>query len=535
MKRLILFLFISTACLAQTSLTTVGVGSSLTIAAGGGTPTLGAQFSKNGIDRNRGGNTSGGNARIFALDANGQPGAVTSGSLVIMSGSWPNDGTVGPHSCTAPCEPVWSDNGTGNTWNRVFTIASCRDSNTPGIDHNIYYAMNFTPTSTSQTPTKITATHPQKVTNSYWNPSWWYNMATTSALDSSSCLTGQTPANNTAPNITGTAITIAAANELVYVDVHDNSNGGINTVSSTTVPANCTAIDTNDFQGHWSMYCLPSSGSFTPTFTVAQTTHDTFTIMAASFKSGSGGSAPSAGARILTSQQQSFSGAVTRTFIAGCPTTTKGVIVSDDVNDITSITDSNSNTWTGVASGGTLGNGSGLSIWRTLNITVSNPNTYTLTITTANGNVDLPVVYCTTATQLDTGVTAGSGSTQVNSSTVSNTGTFSATPTNGGTVSSLPLLTPGATGTLFIGTGAMGTGPWLDCSVLGCVDDYPYPVTITTCASATSAGECGGDADNFGNGDVAFHFWENSTAQVNFTHVGNPSQSITIMVQGFKP
>lgn len=531
MKRLLIFLAFLWAIPSWGQF--VATAYQKTVAAGG-TATLNAHFAKNGIDRNRGGSTSGGNARIFALDANGMPGAVTSGSLIIMSGAWPDNGTGGPHSCTSPCEPVWSDNGTGNTWNRVFTIANCQDANSPPIDHNIYYSMNFTPTASAGTPTKVTATHPQKVTNSYWNISNWYNMATTSALDSSSCRTGQTPANNTAPNITGTAITLAGSNELVYVEVDDNSNGGINTVSSTTIPTNCTALDTNNFQGHWEMYCLPPSGSFTPTFTVAQTVHDTFTIYAAAFKSGAGGSAPAAGKRILTSQQQSFSGVVTRTFIAGCPTSTTGVIVSDDVNDITSITDSSSNTWTGVASGGTTGNGSGLSIWRTLNITVSNPNTYTLTITTANGNVDLITVYCTNTTALDTGVTAGSGSTQVNTSSVSNTGTFAASPATGATVSSVPLFTPGAGGTLFIGTGAMGTGPWLDCSTSGCVDDFPYPVTITTCASATSAGECGGDADNFGNGDVAFHFWESGTTQVNAAHVGNPSQSITIMVEGFK-
>src|SRR5690242_21458269 len=71
-------------------------------AAGGGTPTLNAHFGKQGIDRNRGGSTSGGTARIFQLDANGMPGAVTSGSLVIMAGAWPDNGTGGPHSCTSP-------------------------------------------------------------------------------------------------------------------------------------------------------------------------------------------------------------------------------------------------------------------------------------------------------------------------------------------------------------------------------------------------------------------------------------------------
>lgn len=508
--------------------------------AAGGTLSLNQHFDKAGIDKGRGGSTTGGNARIHQLDPTNFPHGVTTGSLIILGGAWVDAPTTGngyPRTCTTPCESTWTDNGTGNTYNRVFTISACRDAN--GIDHNIYYAQNFTPNATAGTPTKITETHPAKISNSYWNISNWYNAATTSALDSSSCRTGQTPANNTAPNITGTAITIAGANEGVYVEIDDNSNSGINPVSSTTVPSGCTALGSNPYQGHWEMICFPSAGSFTPTFTVAQTSHDTFTIYAAAFKSGAGGTAPSTGtgkASILTQSQVPFGGALTRTFTPGCPTTTTGVIVTDDVNDITStgMSDSLGSSFTGIASGGTLGNGSGSAVWRALGVTISNPNTYTVTITTANANVSLISVLCTTASSLDTSVTAGSGNTQVNTSSVLNTQTFSATPATGGTASNLPTFTPGSGGDLFIGIGSMGSGPWLDCSTSGCVDDFSLPVTITTCASGTTAGECGGDADDYGNGDTAFHFWQSGTAQVNLSHVGNPSQSDTIMVVGFK-
>lgn len=505
---------VSVLC-AQVSLPLLGVGTSP--AAGGGTPTLVSFLGKVGIDFNRGSTTTGINGNIFTLDPSGYPRAVTSGSLIVISGAWPDapTGSNGPHACSTPCESTWTNNGSANTWNRAFTIANCRDAN--GIDHNIYYSVN-----SNANTNQITETHPDKITNSYFNISNWYNIATTSATDGGSCLTGVTPANNTAPNISGTAFTTGSNGDLIYIEVDDNSNGGgVNTISSITVPAGCTLLDENTYQGHFELFCIQTTaGSFTPKFTVAQATNDTFTIYAQAFKSGSGGSAPGTTASVLVSNQDIISGAVTLTRNVACPTSTSTLVVTDDAGD-GSISDSNSDTFTKEQNGGV-----GAILWYKTGISISNTNTFTVTITNS-GNVDEYTYYCTNATAVDS-LTAGSGNTQVDTNTVGNT----VTATGGGVANGDPTATPGTANDLVIGIGSMGTGPVLTCSTSGCVYDYPSPTLINAC-SVTTAGVCGGDANDYTNGDGGWHYWQSGTAQISFNWTVNPSQSWTVIATAF--
>lgn len=521
--------------MGQTDLTLLHVGH--TVVAGALTPTLNQFLGKNGLDSGRGAATTGIDKNLFSLDPTGWPHGVTSGSLVIISGTWPDNPTTVagyPATCASPCAPTWTDNGTGNTWNAVFTPGNCKDTRGNGFDHGIYYAANYSPVASGAV--QITETHGHMISDTYWSPSNWYNMATAGALDGSGTCAQVTPVNNTAPNISGTALSTTADGDLIYIEVDDSTqigavNTGGNQWTSITVPVGCTLLGEDIYIGHAELYCIQAThGSFTPQFTISQTTHDTFTIYAAAFKSGSGGSAPSAGGAVLLSSSAMTAQAATYTTNVGCPTTTKTLAMTDDSSSISAVSDSNSDTFTHVTNGGGAS-----SIWYATNITVSNANTFTATVTTGGANVDLLTFYCLNTTALDTGFTAGTGNIQTTTSSVFNSITTSA---GGGvsTYTNLPTGTPGVAGDVFIIFGSAGNGPFLTCAQpTGCVMDYPLPSTIAACSS-TTGGVCGGDADDYNNGDIGGHFWQNSTTQINFGFtIQNNSSADSVTVTAFKP
>jgi hypothetical protein len=388
------------------------------------------------------------------------------------------------------------------------------DSN--GFDHGIYYEQNI-----SSTTTYVEDQFPDLIANDVFDAWAFYNVATSGGTDGSSCTTQVTPSSNTAPNISGSAFTVHSG-DLVVVQIDDESLHISNAVSSITVPSGCYLANADDLTtgygiAHWTEYCIATSTSFTPQFTVAQTTHDTFTIYAAAFQSGSGGSTASSGPGVLLSAQTAFGATGSSyTMNLGCPAGTTSVFLTDDAGSISSVTDSNSNTWTGI-SNATLGTGS-TEIFYSLGLTTTGmPNTYTVTLHTANtGNVDLPTFYCTTTSHLDTGFTAASGNTQVNSSTVLNTVTEGTGSGNcEGTASSLvnctdlPEATPEHSPDLFIAVCAVGVGPALQTSQpTGFVADDALPAAI--------ADVVGGDSDDYGNGDASGHFYQDSTSEINF-------------------
>jgi hypothetical protein len=503
-----------------------------------GTPTLNQFTGNNVIDRGRNGSGTGVNGTVFNLDPASTPRAVTTGSLVIASGIWPQNPTTGngyPHACTAPCAPIFTDNGTSNTWTAVFTAGSgCKDAGI-GVpndaNHGIYFAANFAPPASGATA--ITVTHPDKVSDNYWNIANFYNVATASALRTQSCMTAVVPANNTAPNISGTPITVLVG-DLVYIEVDDESqvgsiNTGGNSWNSVTVPSGCTLLDDSIYAGHAELYCIATGTSFTPQFTISQTTHDSFTIMAAAFKPGAGGSAPTSGASVLLQAKVMTGGNPgTYTQSVACPAATTTLLIADDAAGISSVSDSNGDTFTSVGPGG--GAGTPLTFYK-VGTTGINPNTFTVSIVDAGlGGVDLITFYCTNATSLDTGATAGAGNTQLTSSSVYTSGTFAGSPSTGGAVSGVPLITPGQTNDLLVGNGDMGTGPYLSISgPTGAVYDFPSPAAINAC-SVTTAGVCGGDLNDYTNGDTAFHFFDSATSQLSFNAVGNPGKGVGIIV-----
>jgi hypothetical protein len=281
--------------------------------------------------------------------------------------------------------------------------------------------------------------------------------------------------------------------------------------------------------GHSELYCIQTThGSFVPQFTIAQVTHSTFTVMAVAFKAGSGGTAPTAGAAVLLSAQSMTGGGATFTQNVACPTNTRTLVMTDDASGITAFSDSNGDVFASVSAG------CGASTtWYKTGITIANPNTFTVTYTTNGNGVDLLSFYCLNTTQLDTGFVAGAGDTQVSSSSV-----FNGIMTGGGggdqTFPNLPAGTPGSGGDVFIMNGASGIGPFLNCTQpVDCVNDFPMPAVANDC-SITGPGVCGGDADDYSNGDSAGHFWQSSAGQISWTWTAQANNSAdSVMVTAF--
>jgi len=447
-------------------------------------PLLEQFIGENGNDSNR--SASPANLQLWNYDSVG-PRVLTSGSLLFISGEWKN----------AAGFPAFTDSNS-NSLTSVF--ASCEDSNS--YNHDLYYEY------ISSSATYLQDHFSAVTNNDVFDSGVFYNVG--SGTDGSSCKTQVTPANNTAPNITGTAFTTSDSGDLIIVEVDDESLQA-NTVSSITVPSGCSLLNENTTPSgyglsHWTFYCnQASAGSFTPQFTVAQTTHDTFTIYAVAFPAGSNGSAPSAGPGILASSNIMLaSNGTTYTVNVSCPVKTTSVFVTDDAGGITSITDSNGDSFSSVTA---------LSSQKTyyyLNVNTSGmPNTYSLTMHTSTaGNVEEPNFYCTNTTSLDTGFVAAGTDTQITSSTIGNTVTQS---TGGalGTYTDLPTGTPGHAGDLFIINCPDGTGPILQPSQpSGTVADWVGPAAL---ANITA-----GDADDYLNGDMAGHFYQATTAQIDW-------------------
>jgi hypothetical protein len=514
--RLAIFLLLIAPSIYGQTVTLPGPGP-IHVTVSGGTPTL-AQF-KGTSGEDIAAAVVGANKQLWNFDTVG-PRVLTSGSLLIWSGEWPNSTTTGAgyhQNCTAPCSPAPTDNNS-NALTAVFTVGTaCKDSSL--FDHNIWYEQNI-PSGT----TFIQDNFPNLISNNVFDSGVFYNVATSGGIDGSNCTLNVTPANNTAPNISGTGFTVTVG-DLVWVEIDDQSLQTTNTPTSITVPSGCSLgsdqrTPTNNHGiAHWTLYCIAASTTFTPQFTVAQTTHDTFTIMAAAFKSGAGGTAPAAGPGVLYIEQSIMqANGQNSTINVGCPTGTAGVFISDDAGEISSVTDSNSNTFSSAAfaGAGTITYYAGVS--GTALVTTGIPNSYTITLHfTAGGGFDIPTIFCTNTSHLDTGFVIGTGSTQVTTSTVANqistsTGAGNCQGTAGTlvTCTGLPIGTPGrSAGELFIGTCSAGHGPFLQTSApAGYIMDSPVPAAVAN----IFAGDLGG----YNNGDAVSHFYQASTSQISF-------------------
>jgi len=456
------------------------------------TPTLSLAAGKVGITSGEAGSASN---FEFYMEPSGYPRAVTAGETVFMMGSWPNGNN-----------PTIADNK-ANTW---AAVASCNDST--NTNHGIFYAVNA-----AAGTSVITESHSSAISNGVFDWAHFYNMSTTSSgfVDGSSCKTGVTPSNNTVPNISGTAYTMATNGDLILICVYveQGTLGPPNAISSITWPSGFTGLSEDTTYGHACAYGVQTAaGSFTPTFTVAQSTHNSFTIMSAAFKSGSGGSTPASGASIVLSEMH-YVGAQgqTDTVNLPCPAGVSAVVVSDDAASLTSVTDNNSNSWSHVPA---PGNDYG-PIYYVNNPTIGNTNTYTVTMHFGStGNYDLVGLFCVAGTSgIDTAATAQNGSTLngAGSGSVYGTGNVS-----GGTVDNAPSTGTSVAGDLVFDVGAMGVGPATGCIAGQCVFDY------------VGANWSNGDNESYANGDIMAHAYAATPSTVSFDfNVGSGASSTT--------
>src|ERR1700722_19643115 len=320
------------------------------------TPTLALTAGKVGFDSGFAGSA---NNFQFYMDPGGFPRAVTQGETIFMMGSWPNGNN-----------PTMSDDKS-NSW---ASVTSCNDGT--GIRHGFFYAVNA-----AANTSVINEIHSSTVANTVFDWAHFYNMSTTASgfVDGSSCKTGETPPNNTAPNINGTPFTTRANGDLILVCVYVENNplGHPDPISSVTWPAGFSGLSEESWYGHACAYGVQTTaGSFTPTFTIAQGTHNSFTIISAAFKAGSGGATPLAGASVLLSElHMTNPNGQTDTVSLPCPAGTTAVVAMDDAYGLTvSVTDSNSNTWQHPAFQSSFSE-----IWYT-NSPISNGNTYTVSL-----------------------------------------------------------------------------------------------------------------------------------------------------------
>ncbi len=445
------------------------------------------------------GQTDSGNDYTFQMEPSGSSHAVTGGDSIIFFGTWPSDRPQ-----------TFSDNAS-NTWNAAFSPASnCQDSTSE--QHGFFYASNV-----SASTSVVTESSTGFFADTVMDYAYFYNMATSNPLDGSSCRTTVTPTSNTAPNITGTAFTTTANNDLIITCVYDVSQplGAPNAWTSITYPTNFIGLSDEPRLGHACAYWVqPTAGSFTPTFTVAQSTHDTFVIMSAAFKGGIGGSAPGPGPSPILSAMQYVTNAGNMTVNLPCPPNTTNITVMNDAGtagaNLTSVTDSSGNSYSTPTTQNFYPQ-----IYYTNSPSIPTTNTFTVTLHTPSTNgTDLIGLFCTVNSN---GIDAGLA--PANGSTLTGTGqgaTYNVANISGSTISFSSSGTPSVSGDLIYDAGAFGSGPVVGCKDSNCVFDY---------VGASWTGPNGGDQELYANGDFIAHYYDSSTATVDFEFNLGPGTS----------
>lgn len=465
------------------------------------TPTLSLAAGKVGITSNEQGE-----ARNFEfyMDPSGYPHAVTAGETVFMIGSWPNGNN-----------PTITDDKS-NAW---ASAISCNDST--GMDHGLFYSANA-----AAGTSVISETHSSAISNGVFDWAHFYNMSTTASgfVDGLSCKTGVTPSSNTAPNISGTAYTTGTNGDLILtcVYVEQNPLGTPNSITSITWPTGFTGLSEETSYGHACAYGVQTAaGAFTPTFTVAQGTHNSFTIMSAAFKAGSGGTAPGSGASIVLSEMHYVgSSGLTNTVNLPCPSGTTSVVVMDDAGGLNGVTDSSSNTWSHVS---VPGNYYG-PIYYSNSPTITNTNTYAVTMTFGDtGGWDLVGLFCVVGTGgVDTAATAQNDSTLDGAGSGAAYGTA---PVSSTRINNVPSTGTSVAGDLVLAVGAIGVGPAESCISGQCVFDY---VGSTSWAN--------GDNESYANGDLMAHVYAATAGTASFDfNVVNTGSSASALSLALKP
>jgi hypothetical protein len=404
-----------------------------------------------------------------------------------------------------------------DTW---ATALTCSDSNSK---YTLFYAANIAAESSWGSPPSITITFGSKVADIQFALFLFYGTATSSPIDGSGiCTTGITPANNIAPNISSGSFTPGTSGDLIINQVFNNGHpaGLPHATTDSVYGSGFTGLYGEIYMGAWAQYQVQSTAAaINPGLTVVQATHDTFASMSIAVKQGSGGTAPGNGISIIRSQTVYLLG-VTGTTVLPFSTPPGHLIVA--VNDagtngtsLTGVTDSQANTYTAIACTGGC-TGIFPQVFYAANAIANNSNHVSLT-TSGSGNdlIALEDLAGAATSPLDTAATAANSSTLTGTSSgaTSNFGTQSG---GGASFSDASSITPSAAGEFIIASMNIGTGPSTGCTgVAGTVNGtYDY----NTATFETS----GGDQNAITNGDGMCHYYDATTATVDFGYsMGN--------------
>jgi hypothetical protein len=356
----------------------------------------------------------------------------------------------------------------------------------------------------------------------------FYNVATSSPIDGSGiCTTGITPTNNIAPNINSGSFTPGTSGDLILNQIFDNNHplGVSNVFTDTVYGSGFTGLygEVIEFGAAAQFQIQNSAAAINPGMTVVQTTHDTFVSMSIAIKPGPGGSAPTPGISIIRSQTAYITGGT-----CGTPpcnfaipfSTPPGdlVVVGNEAGtagaSLTAVADSQSNVYTAVPCNAACVSGvpQHPQIYTAANAIPNNSNHVTVTIGTNTGN-DLIILYDlagAATSALDTGSKAANASTLTAPSSGA-TWNIATQGSAGQSFSDQASIQPSIPGDFIIDMAQVGNGPAGGCTGVAGTSNATYDYNTATWGPTGS-----GDNNGLSNGDASCHFYDSTTAVVNF-------------------
>lgn len=387
-----------------------------------------------------------------------------------------------------------------NTWTDIFTT-TCEDT-------NYKYSAAWTVAAAGTSNIKLHTGVSGGVADIEYSASVWYGTATSAAVDVHSCLTGVTPANNTAPNITGNSATTTVNGDLVMgVAIDETFQNSANQVTAVAqAGSGWTMGQESYYNANMMDYQVQAThGAITPTMTVPQTSHDAFTVLEMSFFAGSGGSAPAAGVGTAHSQTVFAISAASTTYIVAFPVAFTGdaVLACNEAgtlgSSLTSVTDSASDTYTAVVTQTGYAQ-----CYLASNVTANAALAVTLHFGASSGN-DLIGMFDLSglvASPKDTAATAANSSTLTGASSGATYHNISATANTAFTDG--PSIVPSTAYGIVINASNQGSGPT---TAFTGASTYVY---------ATATWSSGGDDNPLTNGDAMAIEYHSALGTVNF-------------------
>jgi len=261
-----------------------------------------------------------------------------------------------------------TDNIGTNTWSQQ---ASCNDGTRV---HKIYYSKNTAAGTQTLTVTLSAAEY-----NVHFACSEFYNVGDVDGTPS--CTAG-----TTGPTIPAGAITTTQDKSLVYSYAVDEAGLCCTGAVTAWVPGpSFNLLPPSRHLGHATQwFAWGSHGAINPTLTANQATHDSFGAAAVALKAVASGTAPTIVPRIVYQISESLNAAAyTVQFpCPGCNLIVTRTAESTTQNNITSVTDTDNNTYSKVTAPSTYPQ-----MYYAPNATVTNNNSRTMTFNNANSGV----------------------------------------------------------------------------------------------------------------------------------------------------